>query len=68
MVYKDMREIMEDELRKLRNYPRYHFHSFAYINEIDIVRERLKNSGVRYRTKPKYKDGVQIGYNIYVEG
>jgi len=59
----DMRKAMELELKKLR---RFHFHDFVYVKDIDEVRQRLKLSGVRYRTNPKKENGVIIGYNIYV--
>jgi hypothetical protein len=67
MVRRDMAEIMEKELRKLREYPSYHFHSFVYNNEIVETRRRLKASGLNFRTRPRFVNGVQIGYNIYVE-
>ena len=65
---RQMTKIMESELQKIRNFPRFYFHSFAYPTEIEAARKRLKDSGINFRTKPVYENstGVLIGYNIYV--
>lgn len=68
MVQQDMTKIMEGELRKVREYPRYHFHSFVFANEVDTARKRLKISGVEFRTKPVVRNGMVVGYNIFTRG
>jgi hypothetical protein len=68
MKHEDIVNIMGTELRKVRDYPRFRFHSFVFPNEIDKVRRRLKLSGIIFRTKPVVRDNMVVGYNIYVQG
>ena len=67
MAKKDMLKQMKKELKKIRDYPRLHFHSFAFVDEIEIVRRRLNIAGVRYRTRKVVRNGKIIGYNVYTE-
>lgn len=60
---RDMRRIMQDELMKFKS---YRFHSFVYAREVDDARQRLKMSGIRFRTRPVYDErNSLVGYNIY---
>ena len=61
-----MTKIMEEELLKIRNYPRWTYHGFAFPMEIDDVRERLRLSGVKYRTYAVYEGNKLKGYKVYV--
>ena len=67
----DMLKKVEGELAKVRNYPKWNFSGFAYPHEIDDVRERLKLSGIRFRTEIVYddKDKTKIkGWKVYTLG
>jgi hypothetical protein len=68
MAEQDMSKIMEMELRKVREYPRYHFHSFVFANEVDAARKRLKLAGIEFRTKPVVRNGMVVGYNLFTRG
>lgn len=67
-MQRDMSKMLNMELKKIRDYPRFNFHSFAFPNEIEEVRRRLKISKVEFRTKPVTEDGMIVGYNVYIRG
>tara|TARA_Y100000310_G_scaffold323597_1_gene384244 strand:- start:900 stop:1106 length:207 start_codon:yes stop_codon:yes gene_type:complete len=61
----EMRRIQEEEMRKMRLMRQWHFHGFAYPQEIDEVREKLRLSGVRFRTEKVFEQGRLKGYKIF---
>lgn len=63
----DMTKLMANELRKVRDYPRFKFNTFVFANEVTMARKRLKLSGIRFYTRPKYANNTLIGYNIYTQ-
>lgn len=63
----DMTKMFQDELRKIKNMPRFTLYSFAYLSEIEAVKERLRIAGIKYRTVPVHENGVIVGYKVYVE-
>lgn len=64
---RDMTEIMEAELRKIRNYKRYRFYDFVRVEDIDAARTKLEMSGTYYRTEKVVRNNIHIGYNIFIE-
>ena len=66
MPRKTIREITEEEMRKVHNYPRYVFYTFAYPSEISEVRRRLRLSRIPFRTEKVVEGGKLIGWNVFV--
>ncbi len=62
----EMQRIQNEELRKVRMFRKWNYHGFAFPNEIDGVRERLKLSGVKYRTEKVFELNKLIGYKVFV--
>ena len=64
-----MRKIMEGEMAKIRNYPKWTFHSFYYLteeHELKKVKNKLKDAQVKTDIRPVQRDKKIIGWNLFV--
>lgn len=66
---KNMKDIMNEEVKKISEYRRWTYHSFYYINEtrnMDNEIVRLKAAGMQYEKRPVQRNYKLVGYNIFV--
>ena len=64
-----MRKIMEGEMEKIRNYPKWTFHSFYYLNEKDRLektKNKLKDAQIRTDVRTVQRNRKIIGWNLFV--
>ena len=62
-----MQKIMEEELTKIKNYPRERMlYPLVYPNEIEEMTRRLRLSNIHYRTEKVFSEGKFVGYKIKI--
>jgi len=63
---KSFKDIFKEEGKKLRDYERWTFNGFVYPHEINEVRKRLRDSGLKFRTDKIQRNKKLAGYRVYI--